>query len=45
MFEELRSILFAVKQRRGEWRKATPAMTVPDSEGLLLLERYYEDVK
>jgi hypothetical protein len=42
MFGELRSILLAIKERRGEWQKVSPAITVPVSDGISLLEKYYD---
>jgi hypothetical protein len=45
MFEELCSILFAIKERRGEWQKVLPAVTVPVSDGISLLEQYHDCVK
>lgn len=45
MFEELRSILLAIKERRGEWQNVSPALTVPISDGIILLEQYYDRVK
>jgi hypothetical protein len=45
MFGELRSILLAIKERRGEWQKVSPAKTVPVSDGISLLEKYHDCVK
>lgn len=45
MFGELRSILLAIKERRGEWQKVSPAITVPVSDGISLLEKYHDCVK
>ncbi|CAG7933073.1 unnamed protein product [Penicillium olsonii] len=45
MFGELRSILLASKVRRGEWQKVSPAVTVPISDGISLLEKYHDCVK
>ncbi|KAJ5267673.1 hypothetical protein N7478_010481 [Penicillium angulare] len=45
MFEELLSILLAIKERRGDWQNVSPALTVPMSDGITLLERYHGCVK
>jgi hypothetical protein len=45
MFGELRSILLAIKERRGEWAKVSPAIAVPISDGISLLEKYHDCVK
>jgi hypothetical protein len=45
MFGELRSILLAIKERRGEWQKASPAITVPVSDRISLLEKCHDCVK
>jgi hypothetical protein len=45
MFEELRSILLAIKERRGDWQNVSPALTVPISDGITLLEHYHDCVK
>ncbi|KAI9041056.1 zinc finger protein [Aspergillus affinis] len=45
MFEELHSILFAIKERRGEWQKVSPAITVLISDGISLLEQYHDCAK
>jgi hypothetical protein len=45
MFGELRSILLAIKERRGEWQKVSPVITVPVSDGISLLEKYHDCVK
>ncbi|KAJ5900313.1 uncharacterized protein N7473_004383 [Penicillium subrubescens] len=45
MFEELRSILLAIKERRGEWQKTSAAITISVSDGISLLERYHDCVK
>mgnify|MGYP007046760254 FL=1 len=44
MFGELRSILLAIKERRGEWQKVSPTITVPVSDGISLLEKYHNCV-
>lgn len=31
--------------RRGEWEKVSPAIAVPDSDGISLLEKYHDCVK
>lgn len=45
MFEQIRSILFAIKERRGEWQHVSPAITVPTSDGMSVIEQYYNYVK
>jgi hypothetical protein len=45
MFGELRCILLPIKERRGEWQKVSPAITVPVSNGISLLEKYHDCVK
>lgn len=45
MFAELRSILLAIKERRGEWQKVLLAMTVPVSDRITLLDKYHDCVK
>ena len=45
MFEELRSILLAIKERRGEQQKTSAAITISVSDGISLLERYHDCVK
>jgi hypothetical protein len=45
MFEELHSILLAIKERRGDWQKVSAAITVPVSDGISLLEQYYDCIK
>ncbi|KAJ5537463.1 hypothetical protein N7494_006942 [Penicillium frequentans] len=45
MFEELRSILLAIKERRGAWQNVSPALTVPISDGITLLEHYHDCIK
>ena len=45
MFEELHSILFDIKERRGDWQKVSPAITVPVSDGISLLEQYHDCIK
>ncbi|KAJ5569134.1 hypothetical protein N7450_011620 [Penicillium hetheringtonii] len=42
MFEEFRSILLAIKGRRGNWQNVSPALTVPMSDGITLLEHYHK---
>ncbi|KAJ9480456.1 hypothetical protein VN97_g13118 [Penicillium thymicola] len=44
LFGELRSILLAIKERRGEWQKVSPTITVPVSDGISLLEKYHDCV-
>jgi len=45
MFEELHSILLAMKERRGDWQKVSAAITVSVSDGISLLEQYYDCIK
>ncbi|KAJ5240577.1 uncharacterized protein N7469_002168 [Penicillium citrinum] len=45
MFEKLLSILLAIKERRGDWQNVSPALTVPMSDGITLLEHYHGCVK
>lgn len=45
MFRELRSIPLAIKERRGEWQKVSPAMTVHVSDEISLLEMSHDCVK
>jgi hypothetical protein len=45
IFEELRSILLAIKERRGDWQNVSPALTVPISDRITLLEHYYDCIK
>ncbi|KAJ5460928.1 uncharacterized protein N7458_002480 [Penicillium daleae] len=45
MFEELRSILIAMKERRGECQKVSLATTVRVSDRISLLEQYHNYVK
>jgi hypothetical protein len=45
MFGELRSMLLAIMERRGEWQKVSPVITVPVSDGISLLEKYHDCVK
>jgi len=45
MFEELHSILLAMKERRGDWQKVSAPITVSVSDGISLLEQYYDCIK
>jgi hypothetical protein len=45
MFGELRSVLLDIKERRGEWQKISPAITVHVSDGISLLEKYHDCVQ
>jgi len=45
MFEELRSILLALKERRDDWQNVSLALTVPISDGITLLGHYHDRIK
>ncbi|KAJ5976583.1 HAT dimerization [Penicillium waksmanii] len=45
MFEELRSILLAITERRGDWQNLSSALTIPICDRLTLLEYYHDCVK
>lgn len=45
MFEELHSILLAIKERRGDWQNVSSTLTAPIADGITLLEHYHDCVK
>ncbi|KAF3400189.1 hypothetical protein F1880_008398 [Penicillium rolfsii] len=45
MLEELRSILLAIKERRDKRQNVSPALTIPISDGITLVEQYHDRVK
>jgi hypothetical protein len=44
MFKELHYILLAIKER-GDWQSVSPALTVPISAGITILEHCHDRVR
>jgi hypothetical protein len=45
LFEELSTTLRLIKERQGDWLKVSAAITVTVSDGISVLEEYYDYVK
>jgi hypothetical protein len=45
LYEELHSMLLAIRERRGDWKNLSAEATILVSDGISLLERYYDYVK
>ena len=42
LFEELSTTLRSIKERQGDWQKVSAAITVTVSDGISVLEEYYD---
>lgn len=45
LYEELYSMLLAIRERRGDWKNLSAEATILVSDGISLLKRYYDYVK